>query len=670
MIVFSVRANNNYKDEVKMPQKISKFPAYLVAGMATELPIEMPTSLQDAQELKWFSRADQYFDMLNALDYAEKSFLPLDIKSFTAATLENFFLELNKRLAHSLNFFTSYGALAGTYSSRRALIIKEAEDPNYTFSPDAARAFSQHDFEILKKMYGPQAADNYQDFCQKLREKVAQETQKIIFAQAGNRLKIAFFSTTIDIVELIESSELKTHPGYKEHQKTVTFSKKPAVAQALVKNTCTKIAKMMQENQDPFAIVAEALMLAKAHPLHNGNGKTTRLFINSILMIYGYRPADFEANKKAFYKLIENDDSSLTEKINFIKKLSEAAAAQDINTHVLPNDLPYSFQFFADEEQLFFCKHHDRIDVVNDTQFKLYSRMDSIKKMTYNPPAHLSPPTPDAPQKIREQTHQVLKKLAQLVIDADYCFKKAKQYENSAPSVAIYYCLRAADFYLLDPTASQKAADCYLNAVLLCTNTLNIENAYIFAEKALAIYGNSSVSENAEKAASFIEKLKFVPEYNLKSTPSVLHESKLQNYSSAMFLPAPKTTDTRKWATKESRNQFYPLLDGLAEKLQHAEIVIKPADKKFTDFASKVGWILYEMTSGPFLAVLNFDNETTVEKLKTLIAEKSSLEVKSYNQGKSIGIFFPKEVDYRDKIATIAAAITDNFLEITTAQKH
>lgn len=485
--------------ETNIIQKITKFPAYITRYIIHETAETKLSTQQENSELALLFNADQHLDLLKGLTFAEEHFLSENKGLlFTPTKLESFITDLHARVAHSLLLLNSSGSLAGYYASKRIMIVKETGHPELKYEGISTKIFSQHNYQIIKKLFGEKDAENYGDFCQKTHQLYMQKRDEILSTTAL-ALKQNYLLDKLDLVEMINNSALANHPGYLLFKRTVAFSVKPEEISKIMAIFCAKIINMIKAGKNPIEIAAYSLELAKIHPFPNGNGRVTRILTNCILMSYGIPPIQFDKDKKAFYKLFETEQNEMAI-VEYLKKCIQNTSAEDLTSYAVPDGTTNIVSKENNPEMVY--EYDDHFEVIEEKDYQTYQGFANSKQLSFM--AMLKNVEIGKQGLLAVLGEKETKKICK-IIDYKYCHERALQYKNSHTAIAIYYFIRAADFFSKNEKLTKDLANCYLEAADLCKIVTNLESADIFLNKAISIY---STLPNTKVEMQLSEKLK------------------------------------------------------------------------------------------------------------------------------------------------------------------
>lgn len=625
-----------------LPTRLVKFPAYIYENFNHEKTEVNIASASECQEIKSLFAGEQFFDFAAALKYAQDEFLLKDIHSFSADALENFIKNLHRLSAASLVLLTANGTLSGEYLNQRVIVEKETGIPGVRYNFNASTFFSEQTYSVLVKCFGKRDADFYKDFCEKLMTRYKEECLKIAPLNRKERTwEQSFHASKVDMID-VANLYLENHPGYEILRRIIAIPAKPQELPSKMQDFCRQLIAMISANVDPIESAAYALELANIHPFANGNGRVARILMNCILMNYGLPPLNLDTCKKQYYLAVEKSVAGDRSQIcNFIRSVLQQISADAVNKYMPDHVL---CAFMSDMAEFLVIKNGETFELVAKENVELYSTLTNILNNSSQLPQNSQQFFPSFKRKLEKQLSEILKK-----IDADYLHRVAEEIKQKSTVCAIYLFVRAADLYS-QQNKHENSALCYFEAAKLCLQHYNFESAYFFAAK-------SASWKQWQEQQEFLQKLDF-----MRSQPGMNVSSAYVRTSSskqAFFSQAPMV-EKRVWATLESMQRYYPVLDQLTPALIKIDNIQMP-DSKFSKKTSPTGWLLYSIKdSNKLLATLNLTDKTAATKLAEMMSQ-IGLEGKYFNSDgiPCIGFYFTQGENIVDKIEALKQKITE-----------
>jgi hypothetical protein len=455
-------------------EKTLKFPSSITQHFKVEnIEGDIPS-----EELASLFYADQRFDFMKGLKFAEEHFLSRPIASFSAVELENFIKDLHRIISHNLILVQNNGGISGKYIEERVFIRKESGKTGleYEFS---LTIYSEHDYNVIKEIYGLDAAENYKTFCSELRKLYEEEALKIIPKPDQRTPEQGFRASKIDLIELIKKYSLEAHPGYAVYLKTNGFSVSPLEAPQKMKGYSQVLAQKIKSKIGPVKIAAFALDLAKIHPFPNRNGALSRLLACCILMSYKIPYIHIDKYKKKFYELMELPIGQYEETEKFLQSCVEEAKKETDIEPMIFNAIQASHMT---DSQYYVFNYGNYFDLVTTDKLKTY-KMLSLVLAQEDPRQAALEFSKEEIKEIKTQLQMQLDRKVHRKINADYLFTEGLKWKDEYPVISIYCFIRAADFYLQSKNDDKyKASDCYKEAALICFTKGEFESAYDYAQ--------------------------------------------------------------------------------------------------------------------------------------------------------------------------------------------
>jgi hypothetical protein len=274
------------RDQI-MSSSHKKFPLYLQDSFGAE---ESLVELADQRENYIFNslfRIEQHMDQYHAYKYAENNWLTKDISTLTAADFITLAKEINRIAGRSLMAVKDENGAAGEYLRHAINLPVNTGLEGETFEDSVT--FSQHNYAILFQTHGKKTAELYYEFCHLLE------------------------------LEYRPSTELEAEKSIAAWAEIVTnYSDTPAAkAYALVKTIVNPrlVPKQMDifsrllvahiaAKKDPITLAAFILsQLPTVHAFSHANSRSSRIFMNTVLMMSGHDSIYIPAVKADDYYL-------------------------------------------------------------------------------------------------------------------------------------------------------------------------------------------------------------------------------------------------------------------------------------------------------------------------------------------------------------------------------
>ena len=599
-----------------------KFPMYMGEDFMNEgLRISLPDTGEN-EELHSQYAAEQFFDYLDALAFIEKEMLAKGgIQAFTVEDLEKFILSLSKIITHSLILPYGSHGLAGHYAEKRGYMVKETDIPGVSYDPIKFEVFSENNYQVIHKRDGEIAANNYKDFCVKLRRHMDSEAEELKRRKGSLTPKDIFNIDECNLEAATKRANLSAHPGYAVFRKIYVYAVEPQHTKQKIREFCQGIIDKVKAKMDPALIAASAFDFSHLHPLANGNGRESRGLSNGILMSYGLMPVNFDKAKANYYQAIENRNPQTM--VQLIKRAQANINPDSMAQELIDGNNIHTYGSTAKRYAAIRGKGYLNL-VLNDNMSKYCELL--TQKMQVLATADRMPVPREFIDKGLESFDKEINTLVYRRVDSDYCARKATKFEVIEPRIAGYYWVRAAEL-AVELDEKQRAAELYINAAKIAKNNHFYSFAYDCLQEAVQL----NPSLRASEAGQLLNELNFVREYREKTFRE---------------LPPANAAERRLWLQDiELRNKYYIVLDKIAVTFEAGRINIAKLDTKYQDKCSPLGWQLYALKGSQFLlAVLNFDKAyPEVEKLFTTSEDLHLVTLKSGNKP-SLGIcFIPSE---------------------------
>ncbi len=491
----------------QLNKKITKFPLYVAKNFIYE-PVELPENNQIANLIKNLYYADQHFDFLRALKYAEQYFLTKNALEITVDQLEEFFYISHAIIAKSVTFFSTEGAMSGLTIERRMPIIKETGVQGLKYEYNSKEFFSEHNYNIFVKLYGKGDAELYKEFCELLQK--AYEKECIRIAPNKPNKDEYFQILNINKYDLImNDAVLKAHKGCKLYFTILAYSAKPEDISKIVKSFCQNIISKIQSLEKPAHIAATIIAVTRSHAFWNGNGRHVRFIANCILMLLGRRPINLDKYKQKFYLAIENpsQDISLIEK--HIEECIEDAENENLGEYTLDEKGGYH-AYWPQGTDYAVVEYDDHLDLVLKDNYIHYENISSRI-----PSSNL----------INNATNEkAIQKFVNYRIDEQTLVLWAIQCKKMSPILNMYCMRRACDFYLKKEDLNKVLA-CYIDILNFAKAAGYYEAAYNYTLLALKV---SKDPEQKSELTSCLESLSCVANrrnaLGLKIDPMAMEE--------------------------------------------------------------------------------------------------------------------------------------------------
>jgi len=423
--------------------KVVKFSAYIGTDLLCELPKAYSYQQHADEQVFNLLEIEQQRDFIEALRYIESQFLNKDIAGLKKDDWLVYIKRVNELSAQAITLFNDLQSQSGTYSKIRLTVLGETGLFGEEYELPQNWGFSSHNYNILLKKYGKEKAKLYRDFCQKFEH----EKNQFINAKTLSDPEKHARNLAFDILDFINSIPiLVNHPGLQCYKEIIVFKTHPREIPQAMQNFCERLEERIRQKQDPIKIAAFAHQeLTKIHPFPNGNGRTARMLLNSILMQYGYQPVvlrgeELTDEQRSKYNLAvaqgHNDpaifESYLQEKINYIKN-NIAQLNNGYPGFLVRNDGFNSYEAFRSGKFFFEFPFKPGCYYVTDKDNPVIQMPTLLPLLAQNPAL------------------EVIK------LDVAYCYQEAQShYQRNNYPHAIYMFVKALD---LDRRAAQRSFD-------------------------------------------------------------------------------------------------------------------------------------------------------------------------------------------------------------------
>ncbi len=615
-------------------KRITRFPFYIIQNVPTDDPTLPNVPESEAKILASVYAADQFFDFVEGLAFAEEYFLKRDIKEFSVDELRTFITALQKIIGRSTELVEGTGCISGKMAERNSVIGKETgrnDPPTYEGHNVLLQPYSEKNMLLVQKDHGPLAAEHYKNFGILLQKIQQQKIQEICSERNLSLVEKMFCIHNINIHALILLPPLREHPGRRYFLDTVEYINHSAKTLTSFDVFCQILWEHIQQEADPLAIAAYALGLGRRQVFGSVNGRLSRLLSNCILMQYGYYPI----NWLPYYRLLQAfmQEKFCQEPISITIDILQKEVPTDPQSlkPALP-EIPRAC-YRVTGSTLVMVKGKQGIYLLNIENHDAYiSALPNRNELIMQP------------DKINYLEHELpaLLPFHVLRMNAAEFYYRAELNRKYCPDLSIYYYARAAELFE-QKRELMLANKCYLALVELCYQLENFGACNDYVLKALTHVPNQSrgLLESRHKELEFIEAYR-----QTRILPAIC----LQN----LVVSTNQNKEERKWANQAEKDLYFPYLEKFSSAFAGFSIRTSLPDKKYAEHLSPSGWQLYAIKNTPkFLAVLNIFNRNDAEKLGMLLQRPPcAFEVKPLTKGSItfIGI-------YISDVATLAKQV-------------
>lgn len=376
------------------------------------------------QTLFWLLHTqEQHVDQYYACLYIEKMLKTKNIYTFSVADMIHFIKTVHGIAASALMIIKQAEGKAGELLSKSILVSQETGIPNQAFTGGCA--YSEKNWQLLKKIYGIEVANSYKDFF------------PFLYANTTNMLILSLEDLIEQALHLIEANPHDPRClAYQKVEKIIDASKSAERMQAF----CAALVSKIAAKEDPVQCATFALFnLIDGHFFPHGNRRTARIIANWILKALGHEviliPA--EAVSEYYIACEKSSATNLKPLLQVMRKYATQTQAMDLKKNLRENFFPTAMRW----DNFIIINYSDRYEVqeYNETEFK----------------------------NTASETTKFFNQLIKQPIDRDFFLNQAKKYSKGLPEVAQFYYERSKRLKSCD---SKKSLDLDAIAQLLKIN--------------------------------------------------------------------------------------------------------------------------------------------------------------------------------------------------------